>query len=332
MLAVRNYGIGKIAVDEVAQPVPGPEEVLIRVAYGGICGSDLHIYRKGMFVKNLPETMGHEFIGFVEQPGEAARGIKAGDTVSGDPRVSCGSCSWCKSGCHNLCPDLSFIGEIAPGCFAEYITMHQSKLIRIPPHVDLRQGALVEPLAVALYLLEKSQLDGNKTLGIIGAGPIGLLSAAAAKELYGSPRITVVDLNEKRLKTARLLGVNEILPVMPRQQAEQADVVIEAVGAEETFRGALGWLKPQGRLIMVGLFESQAFIDLNEILYKEINITGVNAYKRKHLEQAVDFLANRKVDLTPVISHIISLNQAESAFSMLAAGNSDAVKVLLKPQ
>ncbi len=130
MFAARYYGIKNVIVEDVAKPVCGPNEVLIEIKYAGICGSDLHIYRKGMFVTSIPETLGHEFVGIVKEVGSKVNNRKLGDRVVGDPRVFCGNCRWCKEENYHLCPQLGFIGEVSPGCFAEFITINAKKHLK----------------------------------------------------------------------------------------------------------------------------------------------------------------------------------------------------------
>jgi threonine dehydrogenase-like Zn-dependent dehydrogenase len=245
MLAVRYYGIRDVRIEVLPRPVCGPKEVLVKVAYAGICGSDLHIYRKGMFVSTVPETMGHEFSGVVEEVGPGVTGFKPGDHVVGDPRVACGSCPWCRQGKENICPELSFIGEICPGCFAEYLVLNEEHLLKLPSSLELDRAALIEPLAVALHAAGKAGLSSRETLGIIGAGPVGLLTLLAARPLV--EQILVVDRAPVRLELARRLGADRVAQTLPEEPSEQVDVVIEAVGAEATLKGALKLLKPGGK-------------------------------------------------------------------------------------
>lgn len=330
MLAARYYGIGNVRVEEVPRPVCGRGEVLIKVAYAGICGSDLHIYRKGMFVTYVPETMGHEFSGVVVEVGADVNNFSPGDAVVGDPRVSCGNCVWCRQGCGNLCPELGFIGEVSPGCFAEYLLMRPEYLLKIPESMPLEQAALVEPLAVALHIAALAKLSPGVSLGIAGAGPIGLLTILAARAA-GVSRVAVVDLSTVRLEMAKKLGAELIMESFPEDTSSQCDVVIEAAGVENTLQGAIKWLKPGGRLVMSGLYEDKISFDPNEIVVKELEVAGVSAYGTGDLHKAIDCLAGGIFDVTPVISHILPLAAAVTGFSMLTAADKNAVKILLKP-
>jgi len=158
LLALRFYGVGDVRVENIPNPTYSPKEVLVKVEYAGICGSDLHIFKKGMFVKSTPITMGHEFSGVIEAVGSEVSELSPGDHVIGDPRVSCNNCKWCHAGSYNLCPELGFIGEVLPGSFAEYIVIDSKKLFKIPSSINLKDAALVEPWAVVLHIIQTSEV------------------------------------------------------------------------------------------------------------------------------------------------------------------------------
>jgi 2-desacetyl-2-hydroxyethyl bacteriochlorophyllide A dehydrogenase len=329
MLAARYYGIKDIRIEKLPKPTCNSKEVLIKVAYAGICGSDLHIYRKGMFVSSVPEIMGHEFSGVVEEVGAGVTGLQPGDHVVGDPRVSCGDCRWCRQEKVNLCPDLGFIGEVCPGCFAEYLVLNEERLLKVPPGVELFKAALVEPLAVALHAVGKANLSPLEALGIIGAGPVGLLTLLVARPFV--KQILVIDRVPARFELARRLGADRVIQMLPKNPSEQVDVVVEAAGTGATLRGALKWLKPGGRLVMAGLYEGSVPVEPNDILEKELKIDGTNAYERLDLEKAISLIASGQVDVRPLISHILTLESAAEGFLMLTSPDIDVVKILLAP-
>lgn len=329
MLAARYYGIRHIRVENIPKPECGPGQALIKVACAGICGSDLHVFRKGMFVTSIPETMGHEFSGVVEQIGAGVTEVRPGDHVVGDPRVSCGACQWCGEGAYNLCPGLGFIGEVAPGCFAEYLVLDEKKLIKVPDSVDLCRAALVEPLAVALHIAGRGGFSGAKHLGVIGAGPIGLLTVIVAKAM-SVQQVTVVDISPDRLELASRLGA-AVLNSFPAGECDMPDTVVEAVGVESTLAGALKWLQPQGRLVIAGLYEDKIMIDPNGIVVKELDLAGVDAYETGDLQRAVELLAGGMPEVDHVISHVLPLKSTAAAFDMLTSADKKACKILLVP-
>lgn len=326
MLAARYYGIGQVRTEDIPIPVCGPGQALIKVAYAGICGSDLHIYRKGMFVVSVPETMGHEFSGVVERVGEGVAEVRPGDHVVGDPRVTCGCCEWCRRGAFSLCPGLGFIGEAAPGCFAGYLAMDAKKLIKIPRELDLRRAALAEPLAVALHIAGRGKFSPADHLGIVGAGPIGLLTLTLARAMPAA-RVTVIDVAPGRLELAGRLGA-ATMTTFPEDAADAPDVIVEAVGLEATLAGAVRWLRPQGRLVMAGLYEDKVTLDPNDMVVKELELAGVSAYETADLHQAVKLLADGEVDVDPLISHVLPLESAAAGFTLLSGADKSACKIL----
>lgn len=330
MLAARYYGIQDIRVEDIPKPECLPGKVLVRVSYAGICGSDLHIYRKGMFVVTVPQTMGHEFCGIVEEVGEGVQGFKVGDHVIADPRVTCGKCQWCQEGAYNLCPELSFIGEICPGSYAEYILMDAEKLIPVPAELDMRRAALVEPMAVALHVIDQGKITENDSVGVIGVGPIGLLTIVAARGV-GVKNITAVDISPARLEIAQKVGASTILTSVPEDSTKAVDVVVEAAGREVTLSDAFKWLKPKGRLVMPALYEEPVTIDPNDVVCKELVLTGVNCYNTLDLQKAIDFLLNCSADVEQVITHVLPLSSVNEAFSMLTTAGSKTAKILLAP-
>lgn len=330
MLAVRYHGVQDVKTEDITKPTCGPDEVLVKVAYAGICGSDLHVYRKGMFVTSAPVTMGHEFSGVVEEVGANVRNVKPGDHVVGDPRISCGTCRYCKEGDINLCPGLGFIGEVSPGCFAEYIVMKSNKLLTVPPTLDLKKAALVEPLAVALHIAHRGGFAEKDTLGIVGAGPIGLLTVMAAKQIFNVPAVAVLDVSAQRLEWAKKLGADHALRTFT-EDLSLVDVAVEAVGIEPTLNGAIQWVKPGGRLVMAGIYEKSVQIDPNEIVNKELNLVGINAYNMSDLKESIELMTAGKIDVTPLISHVLPVDEAPKGFDMLTSTDVQAIKILIQP-
>ena len=186
MKTARYYGIEDIRYEELPVPNCGEKDVLIKVAYAGICGSDLHIYKKGMFIQNIPETMGHEFSGTVIKTGSKFHSLQAGDRVTANPMVTCGNCIACRTGHRGSCETLGFIGEVRPGCFAEYIALPQEDVIKAPPGIDLKKLALAEPLAVEMFnQMEPGMLDGPMIQFVYGMTLAELIGAAPqAKPMY----------------------------------------------------------------------------------------------------------------------------------------------------
>ena len=395
MKALRWYGIHDVRTEEIDKPAPARGEVLIRVLYAGICGSDLHIYNKAMFIQNIPETMGHEFFGIVEdvsqadQPGRKS-GFKEGDLVIANPMMTCGECDSCRRGDFNTCEALGFIGEVRQGCFAKYICLPEDRLIHVPKYVDkyadMEKMALAEPLAVAVNVCNRAGLsaclkipgsgadglssdkpaceglssdgfssggpssDGfssgepspaklssgrqeaqtadQVSLAIIGAGPIGLLTAALARQVCGIHNVTVVNRSETRRNIAARLGARA-LPALPDDA--RFDKVVEAAGSPATLRLALEHVRAGGQVLAVSVFEDgDCPIDANLIVGFQITLTGCNCYTTEDLVTAVDLLASGRIDVSPIITDIISLDEGKAAFEKLCAKEKTAAKILFR--
>lgn len=327
MKALRWYGIHDVRTEEIEKPVPQDGEILIRVLYAGICGSDLHIYNKGMFIQNVPETMGHEFCGIVEEASPGS-GFKAGDNVIANPMVPCGTCESCRRGSFNTCESLGFIGEVRQGCFTSYISLPADRLIRVPAGADMKPMALAEPLAVAVNLCKRAGFQTSDNLAVIGAGPIGLLTAAVARSVYGIEDITVVNRSETRRQIAEKLGV-KALPAVP--EGRRFDKVVESAGNPATLQIALESVRANGTVLAVSVFEENVTIDANLLVCSQITLIGCNCYDREDLETAVNLIASGRVDVTPVITDVVSIDEGKAAFEKLSAKDKRAAKILLKP-
>lgn len=328
MKAARYYGIHDIRCEQIDKPSCGEKEALIKVSYAGICGSDLHIYNKGMFIQNIPETMGHEFVGVVEKVGNGVVDYKPGDVVIADPMVPCGQCISCQMGSYNTCEALGFIGEVRQGCFAEYISLNEDKLIHVPSDADKREIALSEPLAVALNICERAGFKPEDKVALIGVGPIGLLTIIAAKALYGVKDITAVDISDVRLGLAEDVGAINTYKELPEDL--KFNKVIEAAGQPITFETAARHLMPNGYLYVVSIFEKEFTFDINDLVASQITLVGCNVYTRKNLIDAVKVISERQVDVSPLISREFGLVECADAFKLLGGTDKSVAKEIFK--
>ena len=328
MKAARYYGIQDVRFETVEKPACGPTDALIQVSYAGICGSDLHIYNKGMFIQNIPETMGHEFVGVIRQVGDQVKGFAPGDVVIANPMVPCLHCPSCQAGSYNTCEGLGFIGEVRQGCFAEYIAMDQETLIKVPPQADQEKIALSEPLAVALNICDRAQFKPEDRVALIGVGPIGLLTILSAKALYGVEHITAVDVSDVRLGLAEKVGADETFKELPADL--KFDKVIDAAGQPITLNTAIAHTRANGHLYVVSIFEKEFHFDINALVAAQITLVGCNVYTRKNLEDAVAAIASNKVDVGPLISRVFDIEECAQAFQLLNSRDKSVAKVLFK--
>ena len=327
MRVARYHGIRDVRVEERPRPTPAADEVLVHVAYAGICGSDLHVFAKGMFGIVPPMTMGHEFSGIVEEIGPAVSNLQPGDHVVGDPRLGCERCEWCHRGEYHLCAELAFVGEAMPGSYAEYIVLPARRLVPVSESLDLRLAALVEPTAVALHAVDLVARPGQTSAGIVGAGPIGMLTLVIAKA-RSEWRVGVAERVANRRELARRLGADEIFTDMEAPGERWADVVFEAAGKPATLSGGVRWLRPGGRMALIGIYEEPVTLDPSEMVVKEARLVGVSAYDRQDLVAAAVLLEKLGDFVLPVISNVLPLDQAQEGLEQCRAGEVNG-KVLL---
>ncbi len=327
MKTARYYGIEDIRYEELPVPNCGEKDVLIKVAYAGICGSDLHIYKKGMFIQNIPETMGHEFSGTVIKTGSKVHSLQAGDRVTANPMVTCGNCIACRTGHRGSCETLGFIGEVRPGCFAEYIALPQEDVIKAPPDIDLKKLALAEPLAVALNICRQAKPAPTDKVLIVGPGPIGLLTALALKNVCGLENPTILGRSPARLSIAKALGMKTTTQL---GDDSYFDLIIEAAGNETALSTAVAHALPGGKICVVSIFEDDFIFDINTIVAKQLSIIGCNVYKTRHIQESTKLLADGIIDPSPLVTDTYDLADCREAFAALCSKDKKACKILFQ--
>lgn len=243
--------------------------------------------------------------------------------------LPCGKCPSCQQGDIQTCSRLSYIGEAAPGCFAEKLVLPADVLIPVPETKDLAPLALAEPLAVALNICERAKFRPDDSVYIIGCGTIGLLTILAAEAIYHVKDITVAERSPARLQQAVSFGAaaddgNDGKDGKDRQY----DKVIEAAGNTVTLNLALKKTRPRGDLLVVSVFEEMASLDMNEFIGAQLNLLGCNGYESRHIAQAARILASGEIDVRPLISKILPFAKCREAFELLTAKNTSAVKIL----
>lgn len=327
MKTARYYGIEDIRYEELPVPNCGEKDVLIKVAYAGICGSDLHIYKKGMFIQNIPETMGHEFSGTVIKTGSKVHSLQAGDRVTANPMVTCGNCIACRTGHRGSCETLGFIGEVRSGCFAEYIALPQEDVIKAPPDIDLKKLALAEPLAVALNICRQAKPAPTDKVLIVGPGPIGLLTALALKNVCGLENPTILGRSPARLSIAKALGMKTTTQL---GDDSYFDLIIEAAGNETALSTAVAHALPGGKICVVSIFEDDFIFDINTIVAKQLSIIGCNVYETRHIQESTKLLADGIIDPSPLVTDTYDLADCREAFAALCSEDKKACKILFQ--
>ena len=334
MKAVMVHGAGDLRVQERATPEPGDGQVLLRIAYGGICGSDLSYFRHGAvgdFVLREPLVLGHEVVGTVAA--DPSGRLPAGAPVTVHPATTCGECELCRSGAANVCPKARYLGSAATmphtqGGFAEYLLVRDDQVRRLPAGMPLQRGVLAEPLGVAVHGLARAgQLAGARVL-VNGAGPIGLLTVGAAIEA-GAAEVGVSDVLDRPLRLAEQLGATGTWRVdaEPLPQ-ERFDVVIEASGVPAAIGGALAAVRRRGVFVQVGLLPGGPQpVALAALAAREIDMRGAFRFGTE-IDRAVEMLAGT-TRFDPVITQVFDVADASEAIAV-AADPATSSKVVLR--
>jgi L-iditol 2-dehydrogenase len=333
-----------LAVAELPAPTPGPGEVLIRVAACGICGSDIHGYDGTSGRRIPPIVMGHEAAGLVEAVGEGVTSYSVGDRVTFDSTVYCGDCEFCRRGEVNLCNHRQVVGVSCgdyrrAGAFAEYVTVPERILYRLPDKLSFSDAAMLEAVSVAIHAVRVAEVSGSETALIIGAGMIGLLILQAART-SGCSRIFVADVDTTRLELAHSLGADAVIEgsgasltsrIDQLTSGRGVDVVFEAVGRPETVAGAIDCASKGGTVTLVGNISSEVSIPLQKVVTRQIRLQGSCASAGEY-PQAMEWVVEGKIKVTPLISAIAPLEEGPSWFARLYVREPNLMKVVLDPR
>ncbi|KAI8342333.1 sorbitol dehydrogenase-2 [Chlamydoabsidia padenii] len=331
------------------RPIPeiGQGEVLVNIKVTGICGSDVHYWKNGSvgaFVVKKPMVLGHESAGIIAAVGPGVTNLKVGDRVALEPGVACRVCDQCKEGRYNLCPEMVFAATPPyDGTLCNYFRHAADFCYKLPDHVSLEEGALIEPLSVGIHAARRTHIRAGDRVFIFGAGPVGLLTAAAAKAA-GAAHITIADVTSSRLSFAKsYCSQTQILLERPqlgepnidyaRRTAAKileteplADVVIDCTGAETCVQMSILLTKNGGSVALVGMGTAVQSIPIAEIGAREVDIKGIFRYCNTY-PMAVKTLASGAIDVKPLITHSYSLEDSVKAFEHARDGTDNAIKI-----
>ena len=318
-------------------PDPGAGQVLIRIKSSAICGSDLHIFKGKHPSAPLPVTIGHEFSGDVEAVGEGVGSVKPGDRVTVEPCMVCGTCDACRHGDYGYCEHISFTYRNGDGAMADYITVKEPYVYRLPEYLSYDTGALVEPLSVATHAVRRADIRLGETVLVIGAGAIGMLIAAICRK-SGAGEVVIADFSDARLAAAKELGAtltinsgrenleNEIMRITGGKGVDKS---FECVGLEATFLQAMMTLKRNGLATIVGIFEKPDIqIPASRFVTHEIRVQGAQGYC---WDFPIALKIARELDLERLITHHFPLDELQAALETCLDRNSGSIKVLLHP-
>lgn len=338
-------GIRAVSFED--RPVPkisDPHDVLIQVKVTGICGSDVHYWDHGSigsYVLKSPMVLGHESAGTIVEVGSAVSSLKVGDDVAMEPGVPCRRCVRCKEGTYNLCLDMAFAATPPyDGTLARYYVLPEDFCYKLPKNVGLEEGALVEPLAVAVHITKQSGVKNGDSVVVFGAGPVGLLCCAVAKA-FGASKIISVDIVKPRLEFAKEFAATATYESQRISAADNAakiieendlgvgaDVAIDASGAEPSVQAGIHVLRTGGTYVQGGMGKDDITFPIMAACTKELTVKGSFRYSSGDYSLAVDLIATGKIGVKRLISGRVRFEDAEQAFKDVKAGK--AIKILIE--
>jgi threonine dehydrogenase-like Zn-dependent dehydrogenase len=337
VLTARYVGDHTIDSAEATPVAPGAGEVQIRVAYTGLCGTDLHILHGNMDARvTTPLVFGHEMSGTIAALGAGVKGWSVGDNVTVMPLDWDGTCPACLAGNQHICQNLNFIGIDSPGSLQELWNVPEGVLVGLPAGLRLDHAALVEPVAVAVHDVRRSQLKPGDKAVVIGGGPIGVLIASVARNFGGE--VVVIELDPNRRAQIEALGFTTLDPRETDQVAwvnnwtgdAGADIVFEVSGAAQAVLGATDLAKVRGTLVVVAIHPVPREMNLQRLFWRELTILGARVYQRTDFEKAVELLESGAIPADVLITRIVPLDETQAAFADLESGK--AMKILVDVQ
>lgn len=324
--------LGTIEIVQREVREPAPLEAVVRMEAVGVCGSDTAYYTVGYigdYVVDGPIVLGHEAAGVVTRVGADVTQVAVGDRVAVEPGTPCRNCRQCMAGRYHLCPEFVFLATPPyDGALVEQLTIDSRQLFPIPDTMSFEEGALVEPLSVGIWACQRADLKPGEDVLVTGAGPVGLLAAAAAWA-FGAGSVLLTDVSETRLQVARDLGFET--EHGERSSAREFDVHIEASGAPGVLAQGLARLRPAGRAAMVGMSKEKALaLPLSQLNPNELTISLVNRY-RDTWPTAISLIASGRVNALPLVTHHFPLAESEQALT-IGATDPTAIKAVVHPQ
>lgn len=337
MIATQYKGDKTFSVIEKEIEAPGAGEVRIKVAYVGVCGTDVHIYH-GMMDKrvNIPETIGHEMSGTIDAVGKGVEGFKVGDKIVVRP-LDDRKVKPSDKGFNHICEELKFIGIDSPGAMQQYWNVPAFTLHKLKEETDLKLAALIEPLSVAVHDVRMGELHAGETAVVLGGGPIGLLVALVAKEK--GAQVIVSEVNDTRIAKAKELGLDAVNPlrtdlvdyVKSKTDDKRADVVFEVAGVQPALDIMTEVAGIRGRIVMVAIHGQKKEVDLFKFFWKELKLIGARVYEKEDYEKAISLITANELPFNDMITDVQPLKNIQTVFENIDK-NPDGLKVLMDCQ
>ena len=338
MRALVFDGPGRLHLEDRPDPVPGAGDAVVAIRASGICGSDVHGYLGSTGRRRPGVVMGHEATGVVTAVGDGVVTVRPGDRVALRSILPCAVCDPCRHGRPNVCTQRQGLGMHLDGAYADAVRLPAAMLLPLHDRVAFEDGALIEPLAVAMHAVDITPRSLMDVVVIVGAGTIGLLTLVVAR-LAGAGRVMVTDRSAHRLAIARQLGADVVIDVgatdavaavMERTAGRGADVVFEAVGTGATAEQSVRAARLGGHVTWIGNSDPRVELGMQDVVTRELTLRGAYGFVDE-FERAATALAEGRIDVRPLIEHVAPLDDAIELFHALGAGRLEAVKVLLTP-
>jgi threonine 3-dehydrogenase len=332
---VKNKAKPGLWLEDVPAPVPGLNDVLIRVDRTGICGTDVHIYQWDAWASRtvpVPLVVGHEFVGEVLEVGSNVTDFRPGDVVSGEGHVVCGRCRNCLAGRRHLCADTKGIGVNRSGAFAEYLVLPMTNVWHHQASIDRDVAAIFDPFGNAVHTALSFPVLGEDVL-ITGAGPIGIMAAAVVRHA-GARFVVITDMNEYRLELASKMGATRALDVRHTKlqdvqhelgMKEGFDVGLEMSGSPAAFRDMIENLCHGGKIAMLGIPSGDMSIDWHKVVFNMLTIKGIYGREMYETWYMMTVMLQSGLDIKPVITHRFHYTEYEKAFAVMMSGRSGKV-------
>ncbi len=331
---------GKIEFRELPVPELKPGEVLVKVMKIGVCGSDIHVFHGEHPFTSYPVTQGHEVSGEISRLGEGVTQLMVGQKVTIQPQVVCGECYPCRHGRYNLCEELKVMGFQTAGTASHFYAVEAGKVTPIPEQVSFDEGAMVEPLAVAVHALRQAgDIKGTK-IAVLGAGPIGNLVAQAAKGL-GAGQVLITDISDTRLKKAKECGVDYCVNTRVTDLGEamqnafgpdKADIIYDCAGNNVTMGQAIKYARKGSVIILVAVFAGPAQVDLAVLNDHELDLKTSMMYRNEDYLDAIELISTSKVQLNPLISKHFKFRDYLKAYQYIDEHRETTMKVIIDVQ
>lgn len=333
MKAAVLKGIKDIQLEDRPEPEPGAGEIVIKVEYCGICGSDVHAYKSLMFPAGT--VLGHEFSGTVAKLGPGVDTFTVGERIVARPPGICGKCHWCKRGQLALCVEHfdNTLGLKLPGGFAEYVLAKEFQAVSLPDHVSFEEAAIMEPLAVCIRGIRNSQLDLGDNVVVIGAGPIGLITMMCAFK-RGAAKVFVLEKSQRRRELALQLGATGVLQPEGvdelKKELDLVDIVFDCVGSSSTLNMAIELVRNGGQILILGATQELVSYNQTNVLVRAIDLKHSMGYFVDDFELAIKCVSAGMFALNDLISDVLPIERITDGFNQLLDTEA-AVKILIKP-